>query len=98
MLWISKMLPGITSKTGAGLVRVQSTGSPTTSDRKIAQYNASVELMENQDNALDQQDVTWDYEQDGCGFSEGSIYGQSHDIRSEDRAVQRFRGTDGKSR
>jgi hypothetical protein len=53
---------------------------PTVAQMKIAQYNASVELMENADNALDQQDVTWEYEHDGAGFSEGSIYGQSHDI------------------
>ena len=54
---------------------------PTVSAAKIAQYNESVELMENADNALDQQDVTWDYENDPTvGFSESSIYSQSHDV------------------
>ena len=54
---------------------------PTVAQMKMAQYNASVELMENQDNALDQQDVTWNYNDDPTlGFSEGSIYGQSHDM------------------
>lgn len=53
---------------------------PTVASAKLAQYDKSVELMENADNTLDQQDCTWSFEEDGAGFSEGSIYGQSHDI------------------
>lgn len=54
---------------------------PTVAAAKIKQYNEAVEHMENADNNLDNQDVTWDYENDPTiGFAEGSIYGQSHDI------------------
>lgn len=54
---------------------------PTAAQKFEAEYNRSLESMENQDNALDQQDVTWDYgfEDGRIGFGPGSTYAQSHD-------------------
>jgi len=51
------------------------------SKRKDDEYNRKLESMENQDNALDQQDVTWDYgfENGRVGFGPGSTWAQSHD-------------------
>lgn len=52
------------------------------SRRKDDEYNRKLESMENQDNALDNQDVTWDYgHEDGrVGFGPGSTYAQGHDV------------------
>jgi hypothetical protein len=54
---------------------------PQTSARMEAEYVRSLESMENADNALDNQDVTWDYgfEDGRVGFGPGSTWAQSHD-------------------
>jgi hypothetical protein len=55
---------------------------PTTAASKMAEYKDALEAMENADNSLDQQDVTWDYgfEDGRVGFGPGSVFAQSHDI------------------
>jgi hypothetical protein len=55
---------------------------PTAAAKFESEYQRSLESMENQDNALDQQDVTWEYgfEDGRVGFGPGSTYGQSHDV------------------
>lgn len=55
---------------------------PAYANMKMAQYKTMLEDMENRDNGLDQQDVTWDYgfEDGRVGFGPGSTWGQSHDI------------------
>ncbi len=47
----------------------------------LKEFNTSLEDMENRDNAMDNQDVTWDYgfENGRIGFGPGSTWGQSHD-------------------
>lgn len=54
----------------------------TTAAQKVGEYKEALESMENTDNMLDQQDVTWDYGyEDGNGaYGEGSIFAQSHDV------------------
>jgi hypothetical protein len=56
--------------------------NPDASARLKAEYDRSLESMENQDNALDQKDVTWDYgfEEGRVGFGPGSTYAQGHDV------------------
>lgn len=55
---------------------------PVTAKKFDDEYNRSLESMENQDNALDQQDVTWQYgsEEGRVGFGPGSTYAQGHDV------------------
>jgi hypothetical protein len=54
---------------------------PTVAAGKMAEFKSKLEDMENRDNALDQQDVTWDYgfEDGRVGFGPGSFYNQTHD-------------------
>jgi hypothetical protein len=56
--------------------------NPEASARLKAEYDRSLESMENDDNMMDQQDVTWDYgHEDGrVGFGPGSTYAQGHDV------------------
>ena len=54
---------------------------PYVAEYKMKEFNAEVEALENMDNGLDQQDVTWDYGmEDGIGSNGlGSTWAQSHD-------------------
>lgn len=56
--------------------------SPQASMKMEDEYKRSLESMENQDNALDQRDVSWDYgfENGRVGFGPGSTYAQGHDV------------------
>jgi hypothetical protein len=55
--------------------------NPEASMRLKQEYDRSLESMENADNMMDQQDVTWDYghEEGRVGFGPGSTFAQSHD-------------------
>jgi hypothetical protein len=55
---------------------------PVAAARLDKEYERKLESMENQDNALDQQDVTWAYgfEDGRIGFGPGSTYAQQHDV------------------
>jgi len=61
--------------------RISKYYDPTASMRLEDEYKRSLESMENQDNALDQRDVTWDYgaETGDVGFGPGATWKQSHD-------------------
>lgn len=62
-------------------IRTSKYYDPVASARLDKEYDRKMESSENQDNALDQQDVTWDYgfEDGRIGFGPGSTYNQSHD-------------------
>lgn len=55
---------------------------PVQAARLDRQFETKLESMANQDNALDNQDVTWQYgSEDGrVGFGPGSTWAQSHDV------------------
>ena len=52
------------------------------SQRLVGEFNAEIERMEQADNDMDQQDVTWDYgfEDGRIGFGPGSTWNQMHDV------------------
>ena len=46
--------------------------------QKLAQFNRDIEDMSNADNALDNRDISWDYDADPA-YGSGANWSQSHD-------------------